>query len=54
MRIAMFAPIRPRDSGIATYTAALVPWLARHHTLDLFTDTQPDERDADQKQSAGR
>ena len=44
MRIAIFAPILPTRSGIAAYTAALVPWLARRHCIDLFTNTQPDER----------
>ena len=44
MRIAMFAPIPTTRSGIAAYTAALVPWLARHHRIDLFTDTPPDDR----------
>ena len=44
MRIAMFTPISTTRSGIAAYTAALVPWLARHHRIDLFTDTPPDDR----------
>ena len=44
MRIAMFAPVPPTRSGIAAYTAALVPWLARHHRIDLFTNTLPDDR----------
>ena len=38
MRIALFAPIQPRRSGIATYTAALLPWMAQRHLVDLFTD----------------
>lgn len=38
MRIAMFAPVRPQRSGIASYTAALLPWMARRHRVDLFTD----------------
>ena len=44
MRIAMFAPMPPTRSGLAAYAAALVPWLARRHRLDLFTDTPPDDR----------
>ena len=38
MRIALFAPNQPTKSGIATYTAALLPWMARRHHIDLFTD----------------
>ena len=41
MRVALFAPIPPMRSGIASYTAALLPWLARHHYIDVFTDDQP-------------
>ena len=41
MRIALFAPIPPTRSGIASYTAALLPWLARRHDIDLFTDDRP-------------
>ena len=41
MQIAMFSPIPPTRSGIASYTAALLPWLARHHDIDLFTDDRP-------------
>ena len=38
MRIALFAPNQPTKSGIAAYTAALLPWIARRHHIDLFTD----------------
>ena len=38
MRIALFAPVSPTRSGIASYTAALLPWMARQHEIDLFTD----------------
>ena len=41
MRIALFAPIPPTRSGIASYTAALLPWLARRHHVDVFTDDRP-------------
>lgn len=42
MRIALFAPVEPRKSGIASYTAALLPWMARRHEIDLFTDETPE------------
>ena len=41
MRIALFAPVPPTRSGIASYTAALLPWLARRHHIDVFTDDRP-------------
>ena len=46
MRIALFAPIPPTRSGIAAYTAALLPWLARQHVVDLFTAERPRRDDA--------
>ena len=44
MRIALFAPIPPTRSGIASYTAALLPWLARRHDIDVFTNDPPGDR----------
>ena len=41
----MFTPIPPARSGITAYSAALLPWLARRHRVDLFTDDQPRDRD---------
>ena len=41
MRIALFATVPPTRSGIASYTAALLPWLARRHDIDVFTDDRP-------------
>ena len=38
MRIALFTPVDSRTSGIAAYTAALLPWMARRHHVDVFTD----------------
>ena len=38
MRIALFSPFQPTRSGIASYTAALLPWMAQRHEIDLFTD----------------
>lgn len=46
MRIALFAPIPPTRSGIAAYTAALLPRLARQHDVDLFTAERPRRDDA--------
>ena len=40
----MFTPIPPVRSGIAAYSAALLPWLARRHQIDLFTDDQSRDR----------
>lgn len=45
MRIALFAPHLTRKSGIAAYTAALLPWMARRHVIDLFTDETPEHGD---------
>ena len=46
MRIALFAPVEPRRSGIASYTAALLPWISRRHEIDLFTDETFERRHA--------
>ena len=42
MRIAMLAPVQATRSGIASYTAALLPWMARRHEVDLFADETPE------------
>jgi glycosyltransferase involved in cell wall biosynthesis len=39
MRIAWFSPLPPARSGIATYSADLVPRLAPAHAIDAFTET---------------
>ena len=43
MRIAWFSPLPPARSGIAAYSADLVPRLAPAHTIDCFCET--DARD---------
>jgi glycosyltransferase involved in cell wall biosynthesis/SAM-dependent methyltransferase len=37
MRVAFFSPLPPSRSGIADYSAALVPCLARHAEVETFT-----------------
>jgi glycosyltransferase involved in cell wall biosynthesis len=39
MRIAWFSPLPPVRSGIAAYSAELLPLLSRRHTIDCFTET---------------
>ena len=39
MRIAWFSPLPPARSGIATYSADLVPRLAAAHAVDCFSET---------------
>jgi glycosyltransferase involved in cell wall biosynthesis len=47
VRIAWFSPIPPSRSGIAAYTAEIVPILrARNHELDVFVERPPAKRDA--------
>jgi glycosyltransferase involved in cell wall biosynthesis len=42
VRIAWFSPIFPSRSGIAAYTAEILPILrARHHHIDVFVDRTP-------------
>lgn len=41
MRLALFSPLPPTRSGIAAYTAELLPRLAEHHAVELFCATQP-------------
>ncbi|MBI3694241.1 MAG: glycosyltransferase family 4 protein, partial [Acidobacteria bacterium] len=38
MRVACFTPLPPRKSGIADYSAALLPALARHVELEVFVE----------------
>ena len=38
MRLAIFSPLLPTRSGIATYTAELLPRLTAHHDIELFCD----------------
>lgn len=39
MRIAYFSPLNPQPTGISDYSEELLPYLARHATLDLFVDS---------------
>ena len=39
MRIAWFSPLPPERSGIAAYSADLVPRLAEAHAIDCFTES---------------
>lgn len=41
MRLAIFSPLPPQRSGIATYTAELLPILAGRHDIDLYVDCLP-------------
>ncbi|MDQ1348366.1 MAG: hypothetical protein QG573_1740, partial [Acidobacteriota bacterium] len=38
MRIAWVSPLPPSSSGIADYSATLLPYLAERHELELFWD----------------
>ena len=38
MRLAWFSPLPPQRSGIADYSAELLPHLAKHLDLELFVD----------------
>jgi len=42
-RIAWFTPPPPSRSGIAQYNWELLPFLARHHQIDLFVDVRPED-----------
>lgn len=46
MRIAWFSPLPPGTSGIAAYSAELLPLLRVHHEIEVFVDRDPlgDER----------
>ena len=39
LRLAFFAPLPPQRTGIADYSAALLPYLAQHAAVDVFVDT---------------
>ena len=41
MKLAWFTPLPPVHSGIALYSAELLPWLKRTHAVDTFVDTFP-------------
>lgn len=43
MRLAFFTPLPPTPSGIAAYSAELLPLLRRHHDIDVFVDRRPPE-----------
>jgi len=38
MRVAWFTPLPPHRSGIAAYSADVLPALAAHHTIDAYVD----------------
>jgi glycosyltransferase involved in cell wall biosynthesis len=44
MRVAWFSPLPPARSGIAAYSAEVLPLLAVDHTIDAFVD-RPDSAD---------
>ena len=41
LRLAWFSPLFPDKSGIARYSAELLPQLAPFHGIDVFVDGQP-------------
>lgn len=46
MRVAYLSPLPPQRSGIADYSAELIPYLAEHVELELFTDRPGESREA--------
>jgi glycosyltransferase involved in cell wall biosynthesis len=42
MRLAYFSPLPPTPSGIAAYSAELLPFLRHTHDVDVFVDRRPD------------
>ncbi len=44
MRVAFLSPLPPQSSGIADYSAELLPFLARHCDVEVFTDRPDDSR----------
>jgi glycosyltransferase involved in cell wall biosynthesis len=46
MRLAWFTPVPPARSGIAAYSAELLPELARRHEIDVFVDEREQPRQA--------
>jgi glycosyltransferase involved in cell wall biosynthesis len=45
-RLAWFTPLPPERSGIAAYNAALLPFLAAEHELDVYVGSGPPPRPA--------
>lgn len=41
MRLAYFSPLPPAASGVADYSAGLLPELARHVQVEVFSDDRP-------------
>lgn len=41
MRLALFTPLPPSRSGIAAYSAELLPLLRQRHQVDVFVDGRP-------------
>jgi len=41
VRVAFFTPLPPTSSGIAAYSAELLPFLRRSHDVDVFVDRWP-------------
>jgi glycosyltransferase involved in cell wall biosynthesis len=41
VRLAWFSPLPPGTSGIAAYSAELLPLLRRHHDIDVFVEGPP-------------
>lgn len=41
MRIAYFSPLPPANTGVADYSATLLPELARHADITVFSDNDP-------------
>jgi glycosyltransferase involved in cell wall biosynthesis len=56
MRLAYFSPLPPQRSGIADYSAELLPHLARHLEVELFVDegvkADPVDLEVDQETTA--
>ena len=46
MRLAWFTPLPPSRSGVATYSAELLPSLAARHEIEVFVEAAPDDADA--------
>lgn len=42
MRLALFTPLPPTPSGIAAYSAELLPLLREQHDVDVFVDGRPE------------
>jgi glycosyltransferase involved in cell wall biosynthesis len=44
MRLAYFSPLPPQRTGVADYSRELLPELVRRAEVDLWVDTQPDNK----------